>query len=139
MQYVLWLCLGAWVGIIALALALALALTLAIGSKRQVAVVLSQLYAAGAERREKETRQDRTGREALATHAELNALYMRVTGMLERKGLDVSESRGGGDVGNHGRRVRAPGHLKSVLLKGRLTKAECRSLFGLVKELEAAM
>jgi len=133
MQYVLWLCLGVWVGIIALAL------TLAIGSKRQVAVVLSQLYAAAAERREKETRQDRTGREALATHAELNALYMRVTGMLERKGLDVSESRGGGDVGNHGRRVRAPGHLKSVLLKGRLTKAECRSLFGLVKELDAAI
>lgn len=103
-----------------------------------VAVILSQLFEYSYASNFVEEGGDRGG-EAPATHAELTALFKRVTGMLERQGLDMSESKGGGDSGSHGRRIRAPGHLKSALLKGGLSQAECRSLFGLVKELEKTL
>eukprot|EP00889_Picochlorum_renovo_P001084 jgi/Picre1/28114/NNA_003521.t1 len=69
----------------------------------------------------------------LANHSELNALLSQVTGVVSHLGLDTTESRGGGDQGNHGRRLQPLGHLRNVLMRSRATTQEIRSLFGLVK------
>ena len=78
-------------------------------------------------------------RHALATHAEMDALYGRILALLERQGIDTAESRQGGDAGNHGRKILAPGHLKSMLFKSQASVVEVRSMFGLLKELEASL
>lgn len=107
-----------------------------------VAVILSQVY----EREDRLRRRiegvhgDRNDpRHALATHAEMDALYGRILALLERQGIDTAESRQGGDAGNHGRKILAPGHLKSMLFKSQASVVEVRSMFGLLKELEASL
>lgn len=106
-----------------------------------VAVILSQVYER--EDRRRGSMEGRGGmsdpRHALATHSEMNALYDRILGLLERQGIDTAESRQGGDAGNHGRRVLAPAALKSILLKSQASAAEVRSIFGLLKDLEASL
>ena len=107
-----------------------------------VAVILSQVY-----ERDDRLRGSMGGghgglsdpRHAPATHAEINALYSRILGLLERQGIDTAASRQGGDAGNHGRKVLAPGHLKSMLFKSQASAVEVRSMFGLLKELEASL
>ncbi len=106
-----------------------------------VAVILSQVYEL--EDRRRGSAEGGRGsvsdpRHALATHAEMNALYDRILGLLERQGIDTAESRQGGD-GNHGRKLLAPGHLKSILFKSQASAVEVRSIFGLLKELEASL
>lgn len=51
----------------------------------------------------------------------------------------AAESTGGGDKGNHGRRRRAMGHLRALLLRGQANTAEVRALHGMVKELESRL
>ena len=73
---------------------------------------------------------------SVATHEELEALIHRLHACLTSMGIDASESRGGGDKSNHGRKRLAPGHIRNILLRSQATQQEVRSLFGLVKELE---
>jgi TrmH family RNA methyltransferase len=73
---------------------------------------------------------------SVATHEELEALLHRLSACLTSMGIDPSESRGGGDKSNHGRKRLAPGHIRNILLRSQATQQEVRSLFGLVKELE---
>lgn len=100
-----------------------------------VAVVVSRLYEWNLQ---SSGTNDSVGRE-LADHAEVNALLSRVTRVLTGLGLDTVETRGGGDQGNHGRRMQPLGHLRSLLMRSRATTQEVRSLFGLVKSVEQAI
>jgi len=75
----------------------------------------------------------------LADHSELNALLSRVTKIVSQLGLETTESRGGGDQGNHGRRLQPLGHLRNMVMRSRATTQEVRSLFGLVKSASIAI
>lgn len=77
--------------------------------------------------------------EAQASHEEVEALFARVVQCLQALDIDTSESRGGGDKSNHGRRKLAPGHLRSILLRSKASQKEVRSLFNLIKGIEASI
>ncbi|GAB4818563.1 hypothetical protein N2152v2_005609 [Parachlorella kessleri] len=73
---------------------------------------------------------------APADQGQLEALLDRWAALLEGAGISAKESTGGGHKGAHGRRRKAMGHMRSLLLRGRANAVEVRALHGLAKELE---
>ena len=72
----------------------------------------------------------------LASQGEIDALLVRAIVLMEKAGLDVRESSGGGPKSNHGRIRRPAGHLRALLSRSQATTREVRSLHGVLKELE---
>jgi len=108
-----------------------------------VAVVGSWLFEKISERRnsnsnsggEKNMYKTRKEREVLepATLEEIEVLVAKIFGLMERAGIDARESAGGE---NSGRRRMMAGHIRSVLLRARVSESEVRSMHGLVKEVD---
>jgi tRNA C32,U32 (ribose-2'-O)-methylase TrmJ len=108
-----------------------------------VAVVGSWLFEKISERRnsssnsggDKDWYKTRKEREVLepATLEEVEALMAKIIGLMERAGIDARESAGGE---NSGRRRMMAGHIRSVLLRARVSESEVRSMHGLVKEVD---
>ena len=71
---------------------------------------------------------------APAPPATLDALVVRVAALCTRVGLDPAEAVAGD--GNHGRKLRVPGHVRSLAVRGRATRAEVGALHALLREVE---
>lgn len=69
-----------------------------------------------------------------ATLEEVEALMAKIVGLMVNAGIDARESAGGD---NSGRRRMMAGHIRSVLLRSRMTGVEAKSLHGLVKLINA--
>ena len=71
---------------------------------------------------------------APAPPATLDALIARVAALCARVGLDPAEAVAGD--GNHGRKLRVPGHVRSLAVRGRATRTEVGALHALLREVE---
>ena len=105
-----------------------------------VAVVVSRLYELQQQAEDMgnavPTTTTRARQVQIANQAEIEALLARGVSLMERVGMDVRESSGGGDKSNHGRRRKAVGHVRAMVARSMATRAEVRAMHGILKHIE---
>lgn len=75
----------------------------------------------------------------MANHSEIQALLQRIATTLEAAGLSSEENSGGGDKGNHGRKLKPMGRIRAILQRSQLSRAEVKALHGVCKGIVEAV